>query len=214
MPAFGTYVIAIPQPETAAIAATQSPTIVGEVTDRSGVLGLEIATDVTMVCCPDLMSLLIHKDGLNTTFVQNVQLAMINHCELSGDRMAILDTPHHLSQDYDPQKVLHWRNEVRYDSMYAALYYPWITIANPLADEKNAQALTIDVPPCGHMAGIYARNDATRGVHKAPANEIVRGALRPVRDLTTGEQDGLNPEGINCIRTFPGRSAVVWGRVR
>ena len=67
------------------------------------------------------------------------------------------------------------------------------------------------VPPSGHMAGIWARNDDTRGVHKAPANEVVRGAISLALNLTKGEHDQLNPNGINCIRAFPGRGIRVWG---
>lgn len=215
MPAFGTYFITVPQPDAAALASIGAPTVIGDVTRRSGVEGLEIASDVTMVCCPDLMSPIFHgnknlaeikKDDNAALRIEAVQKAMIAHAELAGDRMAILDTPY----DHDAQAVASWRLRVGYDSMYAAMYYPWISIANPLA-EVNGQPQTIDVPPCGHIAGVFARNDATRGVHKAPANEIIRGALRPVKELTTGEQDGLNPIGVNCIRSFPGRSAVVWG---
>jgi phage tail sheath protein FI len=98
-----------------------------------------------------------------------------------------------------------WRqSETNYDSKYAALYYPWITIGGP--DGKP-----MAVPPSGHMAGIYARNDNERGVHKAPANEVIRGALSPVVPITKGEQDTLNPIGVNCIRSFAGRGVRVWG---
>ena len=92
---------------------------------------------------------------------------MIAHCERLGDRMAILDPLPGLT----PQEVKQWREkETNYDSKYAALYYPWIKVAGP--DGKKMK-----VPPSGHMAGIYARSDNERGVHKAPANEVVRGAL-------------------------------------
>ncbi|MCH8808068.1 MAG: phage tail sheath family protein, partial [Planctomycetes bacterium] len=67
------------------------------------------------------------------------------------------------------------------------------------------------MPPSGHIAGIWSRNDDTRGVHKAPANEVVGGAIDVEMQITKGEQDGLNPAGINCIRAFPGRGIRVWG---
>src|SRR3954452_3573975 len=138
--------------------------------------------------------------------IQAVQRAMIDYCESVGGRMALLDAP----PDMDPQTIEKWvTTEANYDSMHAALYYPWLTIANPLTG--HGQPATINVPPCGHMAGIYARNDSEIGVHKAPANEVVRGALRPVAEITRGEQDGLNPNRINCIRSFPGRGVRVWG---
>jgi phage tail sheath protein FI len=96
-----------------------------------------------------------------------------------------------------------------YDSAFAALYYPWIEISNPLSTGK-ADA-TIVVPPCGHMGGIWARTDDTRGVWKAPANEVVRGALSVATDITKAEQGLLNPVGVNCIRPFGTRGIRVWG---
>jgi hypothetical protein len=104
-----------------------------------------------------------------------------------------------------PQQVKRWRErDSNYDSKFAALYYPWIKVDGPDGE-------AIDVPPCGHIAGVYARSDNERGVHKAPANEVVRGALGATVQITKGEQDTLNPSGINCIRTFPGRGIRVWG---
>jgi phage tail sheath protein FI len=127
---------------------------------------------------------------------------MIEHCELMGDRIAILDPPPGLS----PQQVAEWRQEkTGYDSKYAALYYPWFSVLDPLTGNNRA------VPPSGHMAGVWARNDDSRGVHKAPANEVIRGAIRPETQLTKGEHDLLNPMGVNCIRAFPGRGIRVWG---
>ena len=93
---------------------------------------------------------------------------MIAHCELMGDRVAILDPPPGLNA----QQVKEWRvDKAGYDSKYAALYWPWIKVFDPATGEN------IFVPPSGHMAGIWGRNDDTRGVHKAPANEVVRGAI-------------------------------------
>ena len=90
------------------------------------------------------------------------------------------------------------------DSKYGAYYFPWIEVYDP-------QKGNIFVPPSGHVCGIYARSDAERGVHKAPANEIVRGALGLKYSITKGEQDILNPKGINCIREFKNRGIRVWG---
>jgi uncharacterized protein len=134
--------------------------------------------------------------------VQAVQLAMIAHCELMGDRMAILDPPPGLS----PQQVKEWRmDKAGYDSKYAALYYPWVKVFDPASGTNRM------VPPSGHLAGIWGRNDATRGVHKAPANEVIRGAVALETQITRAEQELLNPIGINCIRAFPGRGIRVWG---
>src|SRR5205814_1487767 len=80
---------------------------------------------------------------------------------------------------------------------------------NPLANGKGPAS--IYVPPSGHMAGIWARTDSNRGVHKAPANEVVAGAIGLETQITAGEQSILNPEGVNCIRSFPGRGIRVWG---
>jgi phage tail sheath protein FI len=198
VPEFGTYVVKSPTATT--LPVVQANHFVGDVTERSGVEGLEIAEDVTMLACPDLMSAYqagaIDRDG-----VKAVQLAMIAHCERMGDRMAILDP----LPDLSPQEVRQWRQaETNYDSKYAALYYPWIKIAGP-------EGQPIAVPPSGYMAGIYAYTDNTRGVHKAPANEVIRGALEAVSPITKGEQDTLNPIGVNCIRSFTGRGLRVWG---
>jgi hypothetical protein len=90
------------------------------------------------------------------------------------------------------------------DSKYGAYYFPWLEVYDP--DKGN-----IFVPPSGHVAGVYARVDGERGVHKAPANEIVRGALGLKYTITKGEQDILNPKGVNCIREFKGRGIRIWG---
>lgn len=173
----------------------------GKVTERTGVEGLEALDDVTMVVVPDLMSVPPGQE-LNLEQVKAVQTMMIAHCERLGDRVAILDAPPNLS----PQAVKKWRMDTTgFDSSYAALYYPWITVMDPATNQP------INIPPSGHMAGIWARNDNTRGVHKAPANEVVQGAIGLAYNTTKGEQDTLNPIGVNCIRGFPGRGIRVWG---
>jgi phage tail sheath protein FI len=174
---------------------------VGDVSDRTGFGGLEAIDEVTMVSVPDLMS--SYQRGLITLeAVKTVQTAIIAHCELMGDRMAILDPPPGLS----PDQIKNWKQtEAGYDSKYAALYYPWIKVYDPATSDN------IFVPPSGHMAGVWARNDASRGVHKAPANETVRGAVALETQLTKAEQELLNPIGVNCIRSFTGRGIRVWG---
>ncbi|HEU5003800.1 MAG TPA: phage tail sheath family protein [Actinomycetota bacterium] len=174
---------------------------VGDASDRTGFGGLEAIDPITMVCVPDLMAAyqkgMIDQEGLKA-----VQLAMIAHCELMGDRVAILDSPPGLNA----QQIREWRvDKAGYDSKYAALYWPWIKVFDPASGQN------IFVPPSGHMAGIWGRNDDTRGVHKAPANEVVRGAITLELNITKSEHDLLNPHGINCIRNFPGRGTRVWG---
>jgi hypothetical protein len=204
-PALGVYTLALKDATAITTTSTtalkvKSAHFVGDVSVRSGLEGLEVAEDVTMVACPDLMS--AYKAGqIDADGVKAVQLAMISHCERMKNRLAIIDPLPGLS----PQQVKKWREkDTNYDSAFAAAYYPWIKIDGP--DSKP-----IEVPPCGHMAGIWARSDNERGVHKAPANEVVRGALSAVSEVTKGEQDTLNPIGVNCIRTFTGRGVRVWG---
>lgn len=174
---------------------------VGNSADRTGFAGLEAVDEITMLSVPDVMAA-YQRGIIDLEAVQAVQLAMIAHCELMGDRVAILDAPPALNA----QQVKEWRTDkAGYDSKYAALYWPWIKVFDPLKGQG------ILVPPSGHMAGIWARNDDTRGVHKAPANEVVRGAITLELQITKGEHDQLNPSGINCIRAFPGRGVRVWG---
>jgi phage tail sheath protein FI len=119
-----------------------------------------------------------------------------------GDRMAILDPPPAMKA----KDILDWRQVAAgYDSAHSALYYPWIRVFDPASGQPRL------VPPSGHMAGVWARTDAQRGVHKAPANEVVRGAIDLGTQITRGEQGLLNPVGINCIRSFPGRGVRIWG---
>lgn len=173
----------------------------GDVIDRTGVEGLESLDDVTMVVVPDLMTTMPGQK-LDLEMVKGVQTLIIAHCERMGDRVAILDSPPNMN----PQQIKKWRMDTAgYDSSYATLYYPWIKVMDPV---KNAPML---IPPSGHMAGIWARTDNTRGVHKAPANEVVGGATGLAYNTTKGEHDTLNPIGINVIRAFPGMGIRVWG---
>jgi hypothetical protein len=154
-----------------------------------------------MVAVPDLMS--AYQQGkIDLETVQAVQLGMIAHCELMGDRVAILDPP----PGMNAQQIKEWRvDKARYDSKYATLYWPWIKVSDP------GTGSTVYVPPSGHVAGVWGRNDDTRGVHKAPANEVVRGAVELETQITKNEHGLLNPAGINCIRAFPGAGIRVYG---
>ncbi|GAA4669524.1 phage tail sheath family protein [Streptomyces buecherae] len=195
--------LAVPPGGAAGVApqAVSAETYVGDPDQRTGFGGLEAVEDVTMVAAPDLMSA-YQRRVLDLETVIAVQQGLIAHCEGMGDRIAILDPPPGLS----PQQVRTWRTETTgFDSKYATLYYPWLKVFDP-AVGRNAF-----VPPSGHVAGIWARNDVSRGVHKAPANEVVRGAVALQTQITKGEHDLLNPIGLNCIRAFPGRGIRVWG---
>ena len=130
----------------------------------------------------------------------NVQLMLVAHCENTASRFAVLDIPR------DAKKIddVTAHRDI-FDTNYAALYHPWLTVFDPL-DKRN-----IAIPPSGSMLGIYARSDNTRGVHKAPANEVVRACVGLDCQFNKGEQDILNPKGVNLIRSFPGMGIRVWG---
>ncbi|MGB5059784.1 MAG: phage tail sheath subtilisin-like domain-containing protein [Candidatus Promineifilaceae bacterium] len=193
---------ATPPPAAPTVGPLTAVDFIGDVADRTGINGLEALDDVSLVLCPDLMA---GYDGSSAAkeMVKQVQTAVIAHCENLKYRFAILDTPPGLNA----QQVKEWRNYVNFDSAYAAMYYPWIEVAD-LSDSPQTSKL---IPPSGHMVGIYNRTDSERGVHKAPANEVVLGATNLEITLTKGEQDTLNPIGVNCIRAFPGRGIRVWG---
>jgi phage tail sheath protein FI len=208
----GSGAAAKPEPGTVSLtappppAAVPPPTLttddyVGNVSERTGFGGLEAVDVVTMVCTPDLMSA-YQQGAVDLETVQAVQLGMIAHCELMGDRVAILDPPPGLNA----QQIKEWRmDKARYDSKYATLYWPWIRVFDPATGAAQF------VPPSGHVAGIWSRNDDTRGVHKAPANEVIRGAIDLETQITRNEHGLLNPNGINCLRAFPGGGIRVYG---
>src|SRR4051794_23780330 len=197
VPATGVFKLSAPSIDPSRVKPTHFE---GDVARRKGMGGLAAVDEITMVAMPDIMSL-AGDDG-DDAQVRDLQGKMIAHCEGAGDRMAIIDCP----PDMLPQDILEWRmNTAGYDSKFAALYYPWIEVMDPLTNKPMM------VPPSGHVAGLWCRTDATRGVHKAPANEIVMGANGLGFQVTHAEQGGLNKVGINCIRAFPGRGIRVWG---
>jgi len=190
-----------PEPEPISLDRLSADDYVGNVADRTGFSGLEAVDEITMVSVPDLMAA-YEQGAIDAETVKAVQLAVIAHCELMGDRMAIIDPPPGLSA----QQIKEWRVDgAGYDSKYAALYWPWVKVFDP------AEGTNKFVPPSGHIAGIWARNDGERGVHKAPANEVIRGAIELQTKITKNEHDLLNPIGVNAIRSFPGRGIRVWG---
>lgn len=154
----------------------------------AGIDALRNVDEVNILCVPDRTD-------------QDVQLHMIDHCESLGDRFAILDP----LPRADSAAITTQRDLLGSDGGYAALYYPRIIISDPRAPARIA------VAPSGHVAGLYARVDDARGVFKAPANEALDGVLDLERTLVDETQGPLNEHGINVIRRFPGRGAVVWG---
>jgi phage tail sheath protein FI len=162
---------------------------------RTGIQALIDIDEVSIVAVPGITS-------------QVVQDALINHCETLKDRFAVLDpAPKAGSQAPDLNDIQTQRQN--YDTKYAAIYYPRILVRDPLTDTN------IPIPPSGHILGIYARTDIERGVHKAPANEVVRGIAGFELTINKGEQDILNPKpnNINVLRDFrkSGRGYRVWG---
>jgi phage tail sheath protein FI len=150
---------------------------------RSGLKCFEEVDEIAIVVAP----------GQTSPAVQD---AILSHCETRKDRFAILDSAETISGGVD-------RLARPRDSKYGAFYFPWIQVYDP--DKGN-----VFVPPSGHIAGVYSRVDSERGVHKAPANEIVRGALGLKYNISKGEQDLLNPKGINAIRFMSG-AIRIWG---
>jgi uncharacterized protein len=171
-------------------------------------------TDLDLIAAPDAMMLLPHVEA-----VKRVQIEMLKHCQEHGNRFAILDAVPEGVND-----VIEQRNRITKgmrEPVNGALYYPWLVlpeqqpVSRSLRNNKRRM-----VPPSGHIAGIFGRTDARVGVFKAPANEEIIGpqdlcigkpkAFWPV-NITKQVQDQLNPEGINCLRFFPGRGIRVWG---
>jgi hypothetical protein len=154
--------------------------------------------------------------------------ALLDHCERMQTCIAILDPPEEVSNiddltqvataplpkgkkpadaaDTPPKGERAGLRPRTSDRGFGAFYFPYITVRDPLAPGN-----LVNVPPSGHIAGIYARSDATRGVHKAPANEVIRGALNLTYRVNREEQAALNVAGVNCVRFFPQQGIVVWG---
>jgi len=158
---------------------------------RQALLALNDIDEVAILYAPDAI-------GVDALLPGELIIA----CEKLKDRFVIFDAPKGRGNMED--EALKPRDTYA-TSMFAAYYYPWIRAYNPLTK------LYKTVPPGGHVAGIYARSDIERGVHKAPANEIVRGIKDLEFNIGKGEQDILNPRGVNCIRAFSGRGIRVWG---
>ncbi len=169
-------------------------------TDFQSALDLLLALeDISIVAAPGASSFAAPTPAA-------VNQALIGHAETRRSyRIAVLDTPPNL----DIQGARDLKSLI--DSSYAALYYPWVVVANPLSATDPTQPSELPLPPSGFVCGIYARSDINRGVWKAPANETVTGALRLQREIRFGEQEVLNPLGVNCIRTLPNRGIRVWG---
>jgi phage tail sheath protein FI len=164
--------------------------------NRTGIYALQNVPQISIVAIP----------GQATPAIQ---AALIAHCENSLYRFAVLDPRYPDSGLADIQA-----QRQAFDTKHAAIYYPWLTIPDPLP-ANPASIADFPLPPSGHVVGIYARVDDARGVFKAPANEVVQGITGLTRSLVKGDQDILNPSpvNINVIRDFrrEGRGIRVWG---
>lgn len=152
---------------------------------KSGLFLFDEIQDISIVCAP----------GVTDPAAQD---AILTHCEKNRFRFAVLDSPETLEAGIDTMPMPR-------DSIMGAYYFPWVQMYDMVADQN------VYAPPSGGVCGIYGRVDGTRGVHKAPANELFKTALGVKYNLTDAEQELLNPKGINCIRDFPGRGIRVWG---
>lgn len=157
----------------------------------------ELVDDISIVAAPGI------KDNATRT-------AIVTHCEKMGNRFAILDGPDTAS-DLSTLTTVGGTGLMPGRTDYAAWYFPWIKVFDPVAQKYSGiPDGLISMPPSGHIAGVYARVDNERGVHKAPANETIRGALDVTQRLSKAHQDGLNPKGVNCIRLL-NDNILIWG---
>jgi phage tail sheath protein FI len=146
--------------------------------------------------------------NLGLAGIAQVQAAMVAHCETRSDRVALLDPPLFADRPdtLDAEAVIAWRQA--FDSSYAAFYYPWISVYDPLA---SGASLLRDLPPSGHVAGLFAQSELQIGVQKAPANLTLAWAQALTEDPDKALQSILNPLGINCFRRFNGRGLRLYG---
>jgi phage tail sheath protein FI len=164
-------------------------------TFKTGLKQFEDVEDISIVAAPGSTA----DYGNYRNDANSIYGHLITHATLMRYRIAVLDCP--------PEQGIADVRKVRakLDSKYAAFYYPWVTILDPVTRRE------LDLPPSGFVAGIYARNDVNRAVYKAPANEVVNLAIGFEQTLNKAQQEVLNPEGINCFRFFEGRGFRLWG---
>lgn len=200
-------------------------TLAGDKSGRKGIKLFEQVDEIAIVCAPGYTDPANYED-------------VLSHCESLKDRVAILDPPMDV-KDIDllkkvgtvpapsdtpkpsrkpkdgappppdsppPDAPAAGLKPRLSDGGYGCFYFPWIQVRDPLNPSK-----IVSVPPSGHLAGVFARTDSTRGVHKAPANEGIRGALGLNYQVTKAEQGDLNQLGVNCLRFFPREGIRIWG---
>jgi phage tail sheath protein FI len=167
---------------------------------KTGIKQFEALEDISIVAAPgSTWNYTDYRDNANA-----ITSMLITHATNMRYRIAVLDSARvDATQGQTISDVRKMRAKI--DSKYAALYYPWVRVMDPITRK------VISLPPSGFVCGIYARNDINRAVYKAPANEVVNLALGFDTFLSKSQQEVLNPEGINCFRFFEGRGMLVWG---
>lgn len=190
--------------DLAAGAEGTSPNFIGVANDLTGLYSFDAIDDINIVAIPDLVDLAPASFRSNT-------ISAVAYCENRGDCFYLIDAPKNVA----PTEMVQFKQGTgatwtgsAFTSSYSAIYYPWVQVTHPVT-----RAL-VTMPPSGLMAGIYANTDSVRGVFKAPAGTAdgrIRTAISAERLITPGEQDVLNPIGVNVIRTFAQSGVVVWG---
>jgi hypothetical protein len=203
------------------------PASIGGANKLFGLAAYEAVEEIGLVAIPDLIlpdfqeavaqnpapeQGIIFAEGTQTQNkfekLKEGQVHMLLHCQRMGERSAILDSPRGAEIGKGGNKIEEWPSNFQLltGARYGALYYPWV--AQKAADFAGRELF---IPPCGAVAGVYARSEQGRGVGKAPANEILRGAVELEFCLDDEAQSVLNPKGVNCLRIFPGRGLRIWG---
>ncbi|MCX5377059.1 phage tail sheath subtilisin-like domain-containing protein [Streptomyces sp. NBC_00091] len=200
------YVVGFTSPQT----AVSPEALTGDAGARTGLAGLETVPEVSMVAVPSLWDMTANVSEEKETPAPDQaeglsrMAEVLKHCTEQRDRLAILDPP----PGQNPGEAVTFAGKLDSPDSDAAafttLYYPWLKVAGVDTVERT-------VPPCGHVAGVWARTDAERGVFKAPANQNLRGALSLETALTDDQHGELNEKGVNCLRAFPDRGLLVWG---
>ena len=162
---------------------------------KTGLLSLEDLDDIAIVAAPGST----HNYSTNTDEAHAIVNSLITHAQKMRYRIAVIDAGNGMTIG-DVRAM-----RAQFDTSWAAFYYPWIEILDPITNQPNI------MPPSGFVAGIYARNDINRAVYKAPANEVVNLAIGFEKLLNKAQQEVLNPEGINAFRFFEGRGYRLWG---
>ncbi len=210
-------VVAPLTPPLAAIPQSLIPTVAGNlalavtgVNDNPGSVGLgDYQNALDSLKDIQDVNILVVPDAAASPSSIPIQQAIIQHCAAKKDRFAVLDS--RLGESISGAgSIADHRLFVEAPNGYAAIYYPWLTIKDP--SSSGPIPVTMLVPPSGAIAGVYARTDNERGVHKAPANTDVRGVLGLERIVSDPQQGPLNLAGVDVLRIFPGTAQViVWG---